>query len=143
MLLIQHNNLYKNISIIKNMRIGVHAVVIENGKILLVKKDKKWILPGGKPGERELDNECLIREFSEELSGTRVRNLKFYGKFRGPTPKKGDMLDDIVYFAKIDGELGQPSEEISAVEWVGDITGYDISDITSQVIDSLRKGKYL
>lgn len=125
------------------MRKGVHAVVIEKGKILLVKKLDFYILPGGKPGEREFDSECLIREFSEELSGTKIKDLKFYRKFEGETPSKKDTLQDAIYFARIDGELGQPSGEISAVEWVGDAENYNVSDITLKVIECLRKDKYI
>jgi len=52
------------------MRIAIGAAIIEDGKILLVRKRQSWILPGGKPEPKESDIECLCREVSEELSGT-------------------------------------------------------------------------
>ena len=60
------------------MRIAISAVIIERDKLLLVKKRNSWILPGGKIEKNEGNLECLSREVSEELSGTKICNEKFY-----------------------------------------------------------------
>lgn len=35
------------------MRIAIGAAIINDGKILLVRKKQSWILPGGKPEQKE------------------------------------------------------------------------------------------
>jgi ADP-ribose pyrophosphatase YjhB (NUDIX family) len=70
------------------MRETINAVIIRNKKILLVKKEKSWLLPEGKPNPDESDIECLCREVDEELSGTLLKDIEFYGKFIGKIPKK-------------------------------------------------------
>jgi ADP-ribose pyrophosphatase YjhB (NUDIX family) len=62
------------------LRTAINAVIIEDGKILLVRKRQTWILPGGKPGINESDLECLCREIREELSGTQLDNIRYYIK---------------------------------------------------------------
>ncbi len=74
------------------MRTAINAIFIKNNELLLVKKRKIWILPGGKPEIGENDLQCLCREIDEELSGTKIKNIKFYNKFEGKTPHKGDIL---------------------------------------------------
>jgi len=91
------------------MRTAINAAIISARRILLVQKNETWILPGGKPEEGEEDSACLGREFGEELSGTQLENLSYYGEFEGRTPHTGDVLAAKVYFADIKGELGRPS----------------------------------
>lgn len=74
------------------MRIAIGAAIIDDGKILLVRKKQIWILPGGKPELGESDIECLCREVSEELSGTQLDNIRYYGEFEGVATNKGDIL---------------------------------------------------
>ncbi len=125
------------------MRIAIGAAIIEDKKILLVKKKQTWIFPGGKPEINESDIECLCREVREELSGTQLDNIRYYNEFEGITPHTGDVLKAKVYFADIRGELLPPSGEISAYEWVSDTSQHIISDITLKALRSLRKDGYL
>lgn len=125
------------------MRTAIGAAIIDDDKILLVRKRQSWILPGGKPNPNESDIKCLCREVSEELSGTQLDNIRYYRSFEGVTPHKGDILIAKVYFADIKEELCQPSAEIDAYGWVNDSRKYNLSDITSKIVDSLRKDGYL
>ena len=127
------------------MRTAVGAAIIDNGNLLLVKEEDVWILPGGQHEKGESDLECLCREIREELSGTEIDNPHFYGEFVGKTPHKGDYLAASVYFAKIRGELGKPSGEISEAQWIqySGLKNYNISDITLKIIQSLNEGGYL
>ena len=125
------------------MRTAIAAAIIDNGKILLVRKRQSWILPGGKPDSHESDIECLCREVSEELSGTQLDNIRYYKAFEGVTPHKKDILMAKVYFADIKGELFQPAAEINAYDWVNDKRKHNLSNITSKILDSLRKDGYL
>ena len=65
------------------MRKAINAAIIKDDRILLVKNENIWILPGGKPEESEPDLECLCREVSEELSGTKLKNFMYYNKWKG------------------------------------------------------------
>ncbi len=125
------------------MRKAVGAVIIDNGKLLLVRKKQSWILPGGKPNHNESDIECLCREVSEELSGTQLSNIKYYNDFSGRTPNTGDILMARVYFAEIKGKLYPPAAEILEYSWVKDTSKYNLSEITSKIIDSLIIEGYL
>jgi len=125
------------------MKRAINAAIIQDGKILLVKKKDVWILPGGKPEQGELDIDCLQREVQEELSGTNLKDIDFYKRVEGITPYKGYVLEATVYFAAVDGTLHPASAEIGAFEWVRDTDKYSLSDITSKIIIDLKKDKYL
>lgn len=119
------------------MREAVGAVVIENGYILLVRKKKTWILPGGKPESGESNIECLSREVEEELR-VRLKNpRRLDEKFIGITPHKGDFLCEKVYLVEVEGEI-VPSAEIEAAEWTKTPETYNLSDITKKIICFLR-----
>lgn len=125
------------------MRTAINAAIIEDNKILLVRKNKTWILPGGKPEGNESDIECLCRECKEELSDTLIKDIVYYDKFQGRTPHKGDILEARVYFAKINGKLNNSSMEINGCEWTDNPYDYILSEITSKIIESLKKDGYL
>lgn len=125
------------------MRIAINTVVIQNKNVLVVRKRNTWILPGGKPQEGESDIQCLIREVTkEEIPGTRLTNLRFYGEFRGKTPHRGDLLLARVYLAEIQGEI-KSGAEITDARWVRKPENYNLSEITGKIIKHLRKKGYL
>ena len=124
------------------MRESINVAIIKDTKILLVKKEKSWLLPGGKPNPDESDIECLCREVYEELSGTLLKDIEFYGEFIGKTHTE-ERFKTKVYFANIKGKLKDPSAEISESEWVQDTNKYDLSDMNLKVIKSLIKDGYL
>ncbi|MDP3882313.1 MAG: NUDIX domain-containing protein [Nanoarchaeota archaeon] len=127
------------------MRLGVYSSIIQDKKILIVKKKETWILPGGKPEANEGDLECLCREVEEELSGTKISNQRFYREFEGQTPHAGDMLKARVYFADLQGPLHIFSKEILGVAWISsnEIGNYNLSDITRKVLDDLNRENYI
>jgi len=124
------------------MRKVIVAAVIKNKKILLAKKKETWMLPGGKPEQGESDLECLCREISEEMSGSQLKPISFYGNFQGTSPHKGDIVDVYVHFATITGNL-KPSREISDVRFVEDFNNYALSESSLKIISSLRNDGYL
>jgi len=127
------------------MRTAINAVIIQDNKLLLVRKKLTWILPGGKPESGETDLECLCREIDEELSGTRIKDIRYYNQFEGKTPHRGDVLKARVYFASIDGPLYsvRNGDSISEMSWVDDFSKYNLSAITLKIVNSLQQDKYL
>ncbi len=125
------------------MRRVISAVIIEDKKILLVRKKETWILPGGKPEPGESDIECLIREVSEELSGVVLQNIRFYGKFEGIAPHQKDLIEINVYTAGIQQGAPSPNAEINACEWYDGDEGYNLADSLDKIIGALRKDNYL
>jgi len=94
----------------------VALATIEKGKILLVRKDGFWILPGGKVENNETDIECLFREFKEELPEVKVQEVKFYKEFQGISPIKKELMLLKVYLGKVTGKIF-PSAEIDKAVW--------------------------
>ncbi len=128
------------------MRTAISAVVIRRKKILLVRKNKTWILPGDKPQDSESDIGCLTREIEEELPQARLRTIhSFYNTFRGKSPHKGEKLEARVYIANISGDVKATAREISESRWVPyqETSKLKISDITLRVIYFLKYDKYL
>jgi 8-oxo-dGTP pyrophosphatase MutT (NUDIX family) len=127
-------------------QIIIDAAIIQDKRLLLVKKRASWILPGGRIKPRESALDCLAREVREELSGTKLKNFRFYGNFEGLSPHGNKKLA-MVYFADIKGRLYSPSQEILDSRWINDQdidTGqYLVSDITSKVFISLKRDGYL
>lgn len=125
-----------------SIREAVCAAIIKRDCILLVKKQRTWILPGGKPEAGESDRQCLLREVKEELPMLNLQNLRYFGVFTGTTPHKGDALTAKVYLADMNGDI-LPGAEINAAKWVEKPEEYNLSDITRKIILALRKEGYL
>ena len=125
------------------MKKAIDGVAIKDRKILLVRKRQAWILPGGKPKKDESDIECLSREISEEILGTKFQIKDYYGSFTGETPHKKYILTAKVYFIDV-SEVGNPAREIAEVRWFSrdETNEYNISDITKKVICQLKEDNY-
>lgn len=121
----------------------VCAIVIKNKRLLLVRKEKHFLLPGGKLIGSETEEECLVREFSEELPKLEINleTLRFFKKIAGTASRKGYKLFASVYFADVKGRITHGKEsEINKSRWVG---AGDIED-ADNVSDVVRKvAKYL
>ena len=126
------------------MNTAICAAVIQYGQLLIVEKKNIWILPGGKPKLGENDFSCLRREVAEELSGTKIVVGNYYKFFKGITPHKKDELVAKVYFASLDGLLGNPSNEINSFAWMryDEKSRYALSLITSDIVEALHSDKY-
>ncbi len=125
------------------MRLVVSAAIINDKKeLLLVQKKTVWILPGGKPEESDLG--CLVREVSEEIEEGKVTNCRFYKAFQGIAPFAGDGINVDVYFAELQN-LGKPQAEISDAAYATyeKTRAYPLSDVTKQVVESLKQDGYL
>lgn len=121
----------------------INALIIEDNKLLLVKKLKVWIPPGGKPLRHESDIECLSREFYEELSGSRLVNISYYKQFVGTSPHNNQNINVVTYFASINGKLHHPSHEILEYNWFSWPFNFNVSYTTYNIGNSLNADGYL
>lgn len=119
----------------------IGAVIIKNRKLLLVRKEDFWILPGGKPKSNENDLQCLLREVYEELQVKILRPI-FFTTVEGTSPRKGYAIIVYVYTAEIDGEPTANSE-ISELCWAGYKTKRNLSEATQRVLEILHNKGYL
>jgi ADP-ribose pyrophosphatase YjhB (NUDIX family) len=124
---------------------AIGAIVLKNKKILLVKKKETWILPGGKKELNEDNIQCLKREINEELSNTKLKNIKYYKEFFGTSPHNKNKIRAITYFSDIDGKLNNIRKEdtVSKLNWTNNFSKYKISNITMKIIKSLQEDNYL
>jgi 8-oxo-dGTP pyrophosphatase MutT (NUDIX family) len=127
------------------MKTVIDGVSIQDKRILLVKKRDTWILPGGKVEEFEREEDCLVREFKEELPGIGISIKEFYKSFNGITPfTKREVLVK-VFFIEIIGEDISSSAEISGSQFFTkeELGSIKISDITKEILNDLKKNNYL
>lgn len=106
--------------------VGVGAVAIKNGKILLIKRAfepgaGKWSIPGGLVEVGEKLSEACVRE-TEEETGIQVEILELINVF-DMIDKDGDgkvryhyVLVD--FLAKPTGGEEKKSEEVTEIRWV-------------------------
>lgn len=122
------------------MRKAVSAAIInDNKEILLVKKRDTWILPWWKPEKWETDIDCLEREISEELSWASLKNPSYYRSVTWITPHSWDLLKAKVYFAELIADEIKHSAEIVDAKFIDNFSAYKVSDITTQILDCLKK----
>lgn len=125
------------------MDMAINLAVIEKDGLLLVKKENVWILPGGKSEKKDKsDYETLIREFNEELPGTKIFLFSYYDTFIGKTPHSNRDLAAKVYFGKVEN-LGRASSEINDAKYIMDFENYNLSKIIQEIVLSLRRDRCL
>lgn len=127
------------------MKTVIDGVCIQDNRILLVKKKDIWILPGGKIEVSEEKNDCLIREFKEELPSIAISIKEFYKSFNGVTPfSKSEVVVEI-FFIEIIGDDISTSREILDSKFFKkeELMNLKISDITREILNNLEKDGYL
>ena len=125
------------------MRKIICVAAIQNGEILLVRKNGTLILPGGKPEGIESEHDCLVREFKEELPKMILKNLRFYDSgFSGITPHSKVIRIATVYVGNVSGEL-YVGAEIDEAQWVVYPKLLPLSEITKKIICSLYQTGHL
>lgn len=129
---------------------GVGAVVIQNGKILLVKRAfepgaGKWSVPGGLVEVGEKLSEACARE-AEEETGLKVKVLELINVF--------DMIDKddsgkvkfhyvlVDFLVKPEGGELKPNAEVTEMRWVtrDETKAMDLTRTARKVLDELFGG---
>lgn len=119
----QYNLIGVTLSSLNNMnpeskiRIRVAGIVIKDNKILLLKGrgyEELWT-PGGKVDGDETSEECLRREFKEEV-GVEITDIKFYKEYNTASFYDNVPLIEIIYLVSIKGEI-KPDAEIESFLW--------------------------
>jgi 8-oxo-dGTP pyrophosphatase MutT (NUDIX family) len=124
--------------------IGVKGIIVQDGKVLLLKKSGDrvfWDAPGGRINEGETSNQALLRELQEELPA--AKNVTI-GKLLHAHVLDRNIKDDIglnLLFYKVDVTIYDEirlSDEHSDYKWMAfDEATQDGSEGIAQAIASL------
>jgi len=127
------------------MRTVIDGVCIQDNRILLVKKKDTWIIPGGKIEESEGKEDCLKREFKEELPNIGILIKGFYKSFSGITPfTKKEVLVEIFFVEIIGNDISSSAEILDSKFFKKEeLELIKVSDITRDILSSLEKDGYL
>ena len=83
-------------------------VVAKRGRVLLVrrKRDRLWMLPGGRKRGGETEKQCLRREIKEELPKLKLGGLRLWKEVKATNRRSGRKMSDAIFLAhKASGDL--------------------------------------
>jgi 8-oxo-dGTP diphosphatase len=77
-------------------------VAVRRGKVLLVrrKRDRLWMLPGGRKRARESAKACLRREMKEELPKLKVGRVRLWKEVTSKNRRSGRKMSDAIFIAR-------------------------------------------
>lgn len=118
--------------IFKPQTVGIRAILVENGKVLLVKHtyQNSWYLPGGGLKNNETFEQGIKRELHEEL-GITVENLKLHGVYNNFFEGKSD---SIIVFSST--HFSQPNKKDKEIE---QYNFFEISNLPQNISPGTRK----
>lgn len=123
--------------------VGVRALIVEYGKILLVKHTYRqgWYLPGGGVNAKETAEQAVIRETFEEVGGKISKRPELLGVFYNPYHGWDDYV--ILYKVVVDSYEKIFSREIAEWHWF-DINNLpqDTSAATKKRIEEYKNGQF-
>lgn len=102
-----------------NRGIAVDAVIIRNGRVLLIQRKaepekEKWALPGGMVDWGETTEEACRRELSEE-TGLVSDTVSLLGVFS--SPRRFEQRISIAYLVRAKGRFKKNTSETSSCRW--------------------------
>jgi 8-oxo-dGTP pyrophosphatase MutT (NUDIX family) len=106
---------------------GVGALIESDGRVLLVREDGRWLLPGGEVEAGESHAEALVRELREETGlgvepGERLAVVRNVLRHDGAEREfRFAIHRATAETTRVTDEPGLADEEIEVVRWVDDI----------------------
>jgi len=96
------------------------AVLIEDGKILLIRRGKEpfkgqWATPGGRIEDNETAEQCLIREMKEE-TGLTVEPFRLVGVYSEPSRDPRLIIAAAYLVRRIAGTI-RAGDDAADAEW--------------------------
>jgi len=133
----------------------INTAIISNKELILLRKQvnekSSWILPGGKPRERESDILCINRELSEELPLLKLDGIFLYiNSFEGISPNQKSPLRVEVY--RHQGTTNRdltpssnPEEPIKEARFFDydSLCGIALSETTRKIVSYLKRYFYI
>ncbi|MBI4144191.1 NUDIX domain-containing protein [Candidatus Woesearchaeota archaeon] len=110
-----------------------------------VKKHGKeiWTVPGGKPEQRETEEQALLREIKEETGG-QAEIIRKPGDNHDKAIFDDAMLKLSIYITKINGELKITYPKLEQIKFLSQTDNIQIApNMKNQVIPALIKEKLL
>jgi len=117
--------------------IPVKALIVKDDKILIT-KDRRWELPGGRMNVGEVPEEALHREISEEL-GVSITILNLQNAFVRTDSNPTHMI--LVYHCELvkDASFQTDSNEVQDMRWISKDDDLSEMDFFPGYADMLRK----
>jgi len=127
---------------IKKFYVGIKGVIVQDGKVLVLQKNKPdpfWEICGGRIDGDETIEQALQRELQEELPGiTNVKAERLLAAHRLPKDIDGDISLMLVYY-QVKATLPDPivlSDEHSAYRWVASSTEIVLNGGAQEAVSS-------
>src|SRR6202047_4011882 len=96
-------------------------MAVKRGRVLLVRRrrDRLWMLPGGRRRGRETEKDCLRREIREELPELKLGRLRLWKEVKARNRRSGRKMSDAIFVAKnASGRLAiGDKKEIDRATW--------------------------
>lgn len=117
--------------------IPVKALIVKDGKVLIT-KDRRWELPGGRMNVGETPTETLHREIHEEL-GINVTILNIQDAFIPPENDPPHML--LIYRCSMmdDVSFQVDKKEVQDMRWISKVDDLSAIDFFPGYADMLKK----
>lgn len=117
--------------------IPIKALIIKDGQVLIT-KDRRWELPGGRMNVGEAPEETLHREVREEL-GVEVKILGLQDVFIRPETNPAHFL--VVYRCQLisDESFQTDQKEIQDLRWISKDDDLSIIDFFPGYLEMLKK----
>ena len=128
---------------LKNTRVRVAGVLVEDGKLLLIAHKKKkniyWLLPGGGVDYGESLCDALKRELREELSiEAEVHDIAFICDSIGPGLER-HIVNICFYCTRVNGDLSLGNEKRLHDYSFFDLDGLDDITIFPPIREELKR----
>ena len=127
------------------MQRGVCLAIIQKKKLLVIKKENFWDLPGGKLEASELEIDFIFNEIRKEIPGINLENVEPYGYFNGKTLFRWKALKKKIYLLKTNQKIRLGNPEVRKIEWISNVNidDHKLSKTTKIVFRLLKDGGYL